>query len=177
MLLAIIAAALALVATGCGGGDDEPEASATDEWAEGFCGAITTWAESLEQATDELRSFNSLSRDAFEQAAEDIRTATGDFADDLQALGTPDTESGEEAKQAVDDFATTLEEDSADIETAVEGVSGVTSIPAAVTDITAALSSMNAAFSSMLRTIRKGDAAGELKTAFEDADACVDLGD
>jgi methyl-accepting chemotaxis protein len=171
-----VVASLALVGAGCGD-DDEPAASATDEWAEGFCGAITTWAESLEQATDELRALSSLSRDGFEQAAEDIRTATGDFADDLQALGTPETESGEEARQAVDDFATTLDEDSADIETAVEGVSGITEIPAAVTDITAALSSMNAAFSSMLKTIREGDAAGELETAFEDADSCVDLGD
>ena len=31
-----------------------PTASATDEWAEGFCAAITTWHDSLENATDEL---------------------------------------------------------------------------------------------------------------------------
>lgn len=173
--LALLVASLALVATGCGG-DDEASADPTAEWAQGFCTAITTWTDSITGATDELRSLSSLNRDSFEQASEDIRAATSDFGDDLRALGSPETESGEEAKQAIDDFATTLDEDSADIEAAVQDVSGITGIPGAVQDITASLSSMNAAFSTMLSAIRTGDAQDELQTAFENADACDDIG-
>jgi hypothetical protein len=173
--LALLVASLALVAAGCGG-DDEASADPTAEWAEGFCTAITTWTDSITEATDELRSLSSLNRDSFEQAGEDIRTATQAFGDDLRALGSPETESGDEAKQAIDDFATTLDEDSADIETAIQDVSGITDIPGAVQDITASLSSMNAAFSTMLKAIRTGDAQDELQTAFENADACDDIG-
>jgi hypothetical protein len=172
--LAVLVASLALVAAGCGGGDEEE--SATDQWAEGFCTSITTWTDSIKEATDELRSLSSLSSDSFEQAAEDIRTATTQFGDDLRALGAPETESGQDAKQAIDDFATTLDEDSADIETSIKDVSGITDIPGAVQDITASLSSMNEAFSTMLSAIRTDDAQDELQSAFENAEACDDLG-
>jgi hypothetical protein len=172
---ALLVASLALVAAGCGG-DDEASADPTAAWAEGFCTAITTWTDSITEATDELRSLSSLNRESFEQAAEDIRTATTDFGDDLRALGSPETESGEEAKQAIDDFATTLDDDSADIETAIQDVSGITDIPGAVQDITTSLSSMNAAFSTMLSAIRTDDAQDELQTAFENADACDEIG-
>jgi hypothetical protein len=173
--LALLVVSLALVAAGCGG-DDEASADPTAEWAEGFCTAITTWTDSITEATDELRSLSSLSRDSFEQAGEDIRTATTQFGDDLRALGSPETDSSEEAQQAVDDFATAIDEDSADIESAIQDVSGITDIPKAVQDITASLSSMQAAFSAMLKTIRTDDARNELETAFENADSCDDIG-
>ena len=172
--LALLVSALALVAAGCGGGDDE-EASSTDQWAEDFCGAITTWHAALTDATDELRGL-SISRDSLEQAADDMRSATTDFVDDLQALGAPETTSGEEAKQAIDDFETSLEEGRADIEAAVDDVSGITGVPKAIQDITAALSSIDAARSKMLAAIRTEDAQDELQSAFENADACDDLG-
>lgn len=175
-MLALLVVSLALVAAGCGGGDDEASANPTAAWAEGFCSAITTWTGSITDATDELRSLSSLSRESFEQAGEDIRTATNQFGDDLRALGAPETDSGEEAQQAVDDFATTIDEDSADIESTIQDVSGITDIPKAVQDITASLSSMQAAFSAMLKAIRTDDAKNELDTAFENADACDDIG-
>ena len=174
--LAAVVASLALVAAGCGG-DDSSEASATDQWAEDFCAAITTWTNSLRESTDDLRSLSSLSRDDFEQSGEDIRTATETFRDDLRELGRPETESGEEAEQAIDEFADTLESDSAEIESTISGVSGITDLPQAAQDITASLSSMNEAFSSMIETVREGDAQGELETSLENADACDDLGD
>jgi hypothetical protein len=171
--LAGIVVSLALVAAGCGGDDS---ASATDQWADGFCTAITTWTGAITDATDELRSLSSLSQESFEQAAGDIRTATSTFGDDLRALGAPETESGEEAQQAIEEFATGLEDDSAEIQSAIQGVSGITDLPGAVQEITAALTSMNEAFQSMMKTIREGDAADELETAFEDADACDEIG-
>jgi hypothetical protein len=168
-----VVCSLALVAASCGGDDS---ASATDEWASGFCTAITDWTSAITDSTDELRSLSSLSQENFEDAATDIRTATSDFGDDLRALGAPETESGDEAQQAIEEFATAIEDDSAEIQTTIQDVSGIGDIPDAVQEITAALSSMNEAFQSMMKTIREGDAADELETAFEDADACDEIG-
>ena len=47
----VLLASLALVAAGCGG-DDEPTAAPVDEWADGFCTAISTWTDELEQIRD-----------------------------------------------------------------------------------------------------------------------------
>jgi hypothetical protein len=163
---------LALVAAGCGGDDS---ASATDEWAESFCTSITTWRGEISQATDELTDLSSLSVDSFQSAAEDARAATSDLMDELRALGAPETSSGEEAKQAFDDFTTTADEERADIEDAVQGVSSATDLPGAFQTITAAVANVNEAFMSMLETVRSGDAADELETSFENADACDDL--
>ena len=168
ILLAVVVSMLALVAAGCGGGDDSTT-SAADEWANDFCTAITTCKDASAAA---LRNVSSVSRDEFEQAAEDVRQATSDLEDELRSLGAPETESGEAAKQAVDDFSSTVEADRADIETAVEGVSGITDLPGAVQDVTTSLASMNAALSSLLTTIDTEDAQDELKTAFENSDAC-----
>ena len=84
---------------------------------------------------------------------------------------------GEEAKQAVDDFSSTLESESEDIEETIDGISGISDLPSAAQDASASLSSVYAALSTMLASIRTGDAQDELETAFENAEACDDLGD
>jgi hypothetical protein len=174
--LLTVVISLALMAAGCGGGDDESSATPVDDWAEGFCTAITTWTGQLEQAVKPLRNLSSVSRDKVEQAGAEIRTATDQFTDDLQGLGTPETDAGDEARQAVDDFKTTIDDDLDDIEQAVEGTSGVTGIKDAVTAITSSLTSMQQAFNKMVKSIRTTDSERKLRTAFEEADACGTIG-
>jgi hypothetical protein len=174
-LIAIVLG-LALVSAGCGGGGDESSGTPTDEWAEGYCASIVDWATELRGATDELRDTQSLSQEAFDQAGADIRSATDTFTAELRELGVPDTDFGEEARQAVDTFATATEADLAKIEQAVEDVSGVSGISKAVVSITAALTSMNKSFTTMVNSLRKIDPEKELQTALEDADSCDDLG-
>jgi len=167
-----LAASLALAAAGCGGSDEPSEESATVEWADGFCTAITTWSDELKQATAELTS---PSQDSLDQAANDVRTSTQQLVDDLKSLGAPDTESGQEVKDALDELATTLDDGDAEIEEATEGVSGLTDLPAAITTITTTLSAMGTAFSSTFQTIEDADVKGELQDAFEQADSCSDI--
>jgi gas vesicle protein len=174
ILLVALVSLLALGAAGCGG-DDEPATSATDEWADGLCTAITTWRDSLQETADGLQSLSSLSRDSLDQAAEDARAATDTLVDDVRALGAPDTESGEEAKRAVDAFSSTVESERADIEDTINGISGIADLPAAVQDISASLSSMYAAESTMLASIRTGDTQDELESAFESSAACDEV--
>jgi len=175
--LAFIAlvASLALVAAGCGGSDESSETSATVEWADGYCTAITSWSDDLKQATAGLPS--SLNQEGLDQAANDVRTSTQQLVDDLKSLGAPDTESGQEVKDALDELSTTLDDSVAEIEAATEGVSGLTDLPAAISTISTTLSAMGTAFSSTFQTIENADAQGELQDAFEQADSCSDIAD
>ncbi|CAN5338268.1 hypothetical protein BH20ACT13_BH20ACT13_03380 [soil metagenome] len=176
-VLPLFALVFALAAVGCGGdnGDSAP-GTATAEWAEGYCAAITDWANELKLATDQLRDLGSLSRESFQQAGEDIDSATETFTDELRGLGAPDTESGEEARQVVETFATAAEADLVAIESAVDNVSGVAGISKAVVSITAALTSMNKAFMTMVKSLQRIDPEEELQGALEDAESCDDLG-
>ena len=172
-LLALVAA-VTLVVASCGGNEESGTTPA--KWAEGFCTTITTWTGELRTAVQPLRNLSALSRDEIEQAGGEIRSASETFKADLDALGTPETESGEEARQAVDSFSATLDEELTKIDQAVEGMSGTTGIPDAITSLTASLTSIQQAFTSMLKTIRSGDSGKELQTAFEDANACEAFG-
>ena len=175
-VLCSTALVLAFAAVGCGG-DDGASASGTEtaEWAEGYCAAITDWANALQQATDPLRDLKSLSLESIQQAGEDIDSATETFTGELRALGAPDIESGENARQVVETFATAAESDLVAIESAVENVSGVVGISKSVVSITAALTSMNKAFTTMVTSLRKIDPDKELQNALEDAESCDDL--
>ncbi len=167
---------LALLAVGCGGDDgDSSSATATAEWAESYCAAITDWATELKQATDQLRNFKSLSQEEFQQAGNDITSATETFAAELRGLGAPDTKSGAKARQIVETFATAAEADLAAIEGAVDNASGLAGISKAVVSITESLTSMNKAFMTMVSSLRKIDPEEELQSALEDAESCDDL--
>jgi hypothetical protein len=169
---------VSFAAAGCGGGDDDDEAASTPTaaWADGFCTAITTWTTQLTNAVKPLRDLSKLSREKIEQAGSKIRTSSDAFASDLQALGRPETEAGDEAKDAVDGFVDTLNGELDEIDEAVEGVSGGTSIEDAITAVTASLTEVQKSFMSMLNTIRTGDASTELEAAFEDAESCAAIG-
>jgi hypothetical protein len=180
--LGLVVLALALVAAGCGGGDDEEAAgtteagtSATVEWAGSVCTAITTWKNELGQILDELADPSSLDEQSLEDAANDAKAATDTMVDELQSLGAPDTESGQDVEQAVDDFEKTMEDDVSEIEDTAEGISGITDLPGAITSISSSLSSMSAAFTSTLQTIEDADVQGELEDAFDESESCDEL--
>jgi hypothetical protein len=174
-LIASIVAALALVAAGCGGSDQSSSASPTDEWATGFCTAVTTWTDSLQSVTSQFTDLSSFSQNGIEQAAGDVKSATDLLVSDLQDLGAPDTESGQAVKDSIDQFASTLDTEVATIDDTAQGVSGLTDIPAAATSIKASLDTMHTAFSSTLQTIDSADAKQELQTAMEDSPACANI--
>jgi uncharacterized phage infection (PIP) family protein YhgE len=173
-LLASGTAALALVAAGCGGGD-ESSSSPTEEWADSFCTAITTWKDSLTSVTEQFSSSSSLTSEALTDAANDAKSSTETFVDELRALGPPETESGEAVKSSVDELSNTVESEVAKIESAAEGVSGLTDLPSAITSITTSISAMSSALSSTVQTAESADVSGELRTALEDTPACADI--
>jgi uncharacterized phage infection (PIP) family protein YhgE len=171
--LVLVVASLAAVAAGCGGSDEEADPTAA--WASGFCTAVTTWTDSLDDVTSQFTDTSNLSEDGLRDAADDVKSATQQLVDDLRALGAPDTESGEEIRSSLDSLSTTLETEADDIESTVDEVSGLTDIPSAITTVSASLSAMGSAFTATLQTIDDADAGGELETALEDSPECAGI--
>ena len=181
--LAACFASFVLFAAGCGGDDESSsqtttEAStgaSTDEWADSFCSALTTWKNDLEEAAEPLTDLSSLSEESLQQAADDAKTATETLSESLNGLGRPDISSGEQVRSSVQDLATDVENGADEIETAVEGVASIADIPSAIDTITATVTDMGTEVDGAVQTLEDADLSGELVTAFADADSCGEL--
>jgi methyl-accepting chemotaxis protein len=173
-IVAIVVLAMAGIAAGCGG-DDESDADPTAAWASGFCSAVTDWTNELQTITSQFSDTSNLSQDGLESAADDLRDATDTLASDIEALGAPDTDSGEEVKSSLDTLSTTLQDETSEIEDTAQGVSSVADLPSAISTISASLASLGNAFSQTLQTIDDADVDGELRTALEDSPECADI--
>ena len=182
--LAACFASFALFAAGCGGDDESSsqtttEAStgaqtgtSTNEWANSFCSALTTWKNDLEEAAEPLTDLSSLSEESLQQAADEAKTATETLSDSLNGLGRPDISSGDQVRSSVQDLATDVENGADEIETAVEGVASVADIPSAFDTITTTVTDMGTEVDGAMQTLEDADPSGELVTAFADADSC-----
>jgi ABC-type transporter Mla subunit MlaD len=171
---------LAALAAGCGGGSSSSSSTSaagstsTQQWADDFCSAVTTWESSITQVTDSLKG-GGVTKDDLEQAANDVQSASKTFVDDLKGLGTPDTESGQQAKESLDQLTNELSQDETAIENAVKNVSGVAEVLTAVSSVASTLATMSTQLKSTYDELQQLDAAGELKSAFENAGSCGGL--
>ena len=171
-LTAVCAAAIALT-TGCGGGDGD-DASATDEWASSVCTAVDSWRTSVDAAADAIQA--DPTREGIQEAADDLTTATEKLVDDLNGLGRPETEAGQEAQESVDALTNELEQSVTTMENAVDDASGASGILNAVSVISGNLVTMGQSVTSTLTSIQELEGADELRQAFEQADSCANLG-
>jgi ABC-type transporter Mla subunit MlaD len=170
MLLAV-PLAVAAIAAGCGGDDDS---SATEQWAGDVCSAVSEWTTSLRETADSLTA-GSVGENGLQDAVADIKAATSTLADDLRGLGPPETESGDEAKQALDELSTQIEGDVDKIENALEDASSPTETLTAVSTVSATLASMATAVGAAFEQLEQLDAGGELEDAFRSASSCDEL--
>ncbi len=177
-LFAATVVGAALLAAGCGGssdsGDSSTDASPAAEWADGLCTAISTWTTSISSIGDSITA-GGLSKDSLTGAVDDAKSATETFTSDIEGLGKPDTEAGQQAKESVDQLATDLKSEVATIDEALDGASGVAGILAAVPVISSALGTMGTEVTSTLSELEGLDAKGELESAFEGSSSCNDL--
>lgn len=172
---AIVIGLLAVAfATGCGGDSGGGSGSSATQWADDVCSSIATWTGSISTAADSLRDGN-LTEDKLRTAVEDIKSATNDFADEVQALGPPDTDAGEQAQESLEALADDLEENTAKIDKALENASSPSEAVAALTIVTGALSTMGSRLSATFTELERLDAGGELEDAFKDAESCDEL--
>jgi hypothetical protein len=173
-VLALLVAAAALLAAGCGGSDDEPEANDLTAWADQLCSVVAGWTQELTDTRNALQG-GGISEDSLRDAADGVKSATDTLVDDLRDLPRPETDAGQQAKESVDQLADQLETEAEKIEGAVDDASGVSGILSAVSTVSSTLVTMGDQVRSAVDEVEQADARGELRQAFEDADSCTDL--
>ena len=172
--LVLVSLVATLVASGCGGSGGGSSESATETWANGVCSSLNTWKTSVTQAGASITGGN-MSQDQVTSAVNDVKDATSKLSSDLKGLGRPDTESGQQAQEALTKLSSQLDADVQQINQAVEGASGPTAAVGIATSVGAALSQMSTQVSAALSTLDQSDAKGELNDAFQKSDACKQL--
>ncbi len=170
LVLALVVAGVALVASGCG---SKKQPTAT-QWANDFCAAVSTWRDSLQTASSSAAS-GGVSKDSLKGAADDAKSATDTFVKTIKGLGKPPTDSGDQAKQQVNDLSDQIDAGSQKIEDTVKGVSGITEALSAASTVTATVASMSKDVQTTYENLRQLDPKGELQDAFHEADACQNL--
>ena len=123
-------AAAALLAAGCGGSSESDTSSGTSpttEWADGLCTAISDWTSSISSIGDTIKG-GDLSKDSLTSAVDDAKSATETFTSDLDGLGKPDTDAGQEAKDSIDQLSSELKDEVATIQDELDGASGITGL-------------------------------------------------
>ena len=165
--------AVAALAAGCGGGGKSDTVSPED-WANNLCSAFVDWSSSVRSAAGSLRG--NASESALKSSAKDIKEATDKLRTDLRDVGTPDTDAGGKAKDAVDKLANQLKTDVDEINDAVQGVSGTKGVVQAASSISATLVTVGDQVQAAFQNFQQIDAKGELEDAFRNADSCKKLG-
>ena len=170
---ASLVAALSLLAAGCGG-DDQSNAG---QWADSVCTDLNTWADSMTTAITGVMSQGlSITSSDLRAAANQARSATSRLVDDLRQTGAPDTESGEQAQQEVQQLGDTIEQHANKTRELVEGMSGsgaglVATARSVLVEIGAAADAVKGALTSI------GQAGQDIRDGIESSDACSKLED
>ena len=170
-LAAALVGGIALVAAGGGGNDSEPAAT---QWAGDVCTAVNTWRSDISTTASSVTSNPTPA--GLEQAAADAKSTTETLVDTLKGLGAPDTESGDQARSALDTLATGVQGDVDSIQKAVQDASGVQGLLGAVSEVSAALANISSQLSDALDELGSlRDVDAELRQAFADAESCDGL--
>jgi hypothetical protein len=162
---------LVLALAGCGGDDS----SASEDYANNVCSSVSTWVTEVQETVQSLTDAGlATSREDVQAAFDEAKDATETLVDDLEQLGPPETEDGEQAKSKLDALGTELTQQIDAIEEALNSGGGAAAIAA---EVTAAISAGAAAVKTTYEDLRGLDPAGELQESFEDSDDCDALGD
>jgi hypothetical protein len=168
-LLALLASALLLAA--CGGEDDD----SAEAWAGDVCGALDGWVVDIEETLTSLTEEGlAIDKADLTAAVDDTKQATDELVDELRGIGPPETESGTEAKEQVDELASGLQ---SQLETVEDAVQADTPVLELVSTVSAALSTAATQLEDTLESLADLDPGGELEDAVRNADECDELRD
>ena len=163
----------AFLVAGCGGSGSSSNTESADDWASGLCTALTTWTNSVKTASNSLKG--NVSKDSLKSATDDIKSATDTLVGDLKDLGKPDTKSGQDAKDAIDELSSEIKGDVNDMESAVNDASGAQGAIAAASSVGMSLTQMGNQITATATKLDQADPAGELKKAFQNSSDCQSL--
>ena len=169
---AFLAVVLVFAAAGCGGDNSEAE-----QWANSVCSTVSDWQGEIEQAAQgvqsELQAPTAGTVGAIETQIQSAVTATQTLADDLKAIGAPDIDSGEQAKQQVDALASQLKSAVNIAKNSVDALPdnpNLNDLAQKLLPLAPAIQSLATSTSNTVKAIQ--ESSDELKQGFEDADAC-----
>ncbi|HLM37815.1 MAG TPA: hypothetical protein VK287_08555 [Gaiellaceae bacterium] len=167
---ALLAIGAALLVAGCG---DSGQPSAT-EWADGLCSSLTEWTDSVRPVVESLQE-ETLSKQAVQDATDEVDNATTNLAGELRDLGAPETEAGEQLEASVQRLSSQLDDDVEQIDSAVDNATDPSGVRTAVSEASSALVTMGNRISSTVSELDQIDAKGELEEAFQESDSCQSL--
>lgn len=153
------------------GGDEGSETMSPSEWADSLCSDLSQWKSSVESVAGSLGGGN-LSQEQLQAVVNEVAAPTEMLVGNLQDLGRPDTEGGQEAQDAVNQLADELQTGIGEMEDAAAGASGGTDARQAAAAIGATATMMSDEVSSTLTSVGQQN---ELKSALDQSDACNDL--
>jgi membrane protein implicated in regulation of membrane protease activity len=157
---------LVLALAGCGGDGS----SASEDYADGVCMSLSTWVTEVQETVQSLTDAGlATSREDLQASWEETKDATETLVNDLEQLGPPETEDGEQVKSELDALGTELTQQIDAIEQALDSGGGVTAVAA---EVSAAISAAANAVEMTYQDLQGLDPAGELREAFEDSDDC-----
>jgi hypothetical protein len=159
--------------SGCGG-DDGSDTTSPSEWADTLCTDLSQWKSSVTSIAASFGGGN-LSQQQVQNAANDFADATETLVGDLQDLGRPETEAGQQAQDEVNRLADELQTGIGEVERAAAGSSSAADARQAVSAISATVMTLSNQVSSSVMSVEQLDPQGELQTAVEQSDACNDL--
>ncbi len=105
------------VAAGCGGEDE----SSSEAWANDFCSAAADWRSSLEEIVSQFQSPSDLNEDSIQGAVDEGLEATESFVDEVEDLGAPETEAGQEVADIVDSMTSSIQTTADGLRSTFEG--------------------------------------------------------
>jgi hypothetical protein len=155
--------------------DDSSEATA---WASSVCTSLGEWRTEISSLADV--NADDLTAEGLQAKLDEAESATDDLVAELQALGRPDLDAGDEAEEQLDETASELQERYESLKAAVEEALDADSPTAFLQALAALAPEFQALLDQVRQTISSlgstvGDAADELEQAFEDADSCREL--
>ena len=182
-----------LVLAGCGGGGSSSSSESTTTsmtnattttsaqstaesraaYADGICGALATWKDSLTSVATQLKGGN-FKKGALQSAADTVSSANKKLADDVEALGTPQV-GGAQAKTAMTNLSKQLRTSADQIQSAAKGVTNTQSALAAVSTASAALLQMSTDISTAITQLQNANVAQGWKQAFANSASCKSL--
>jgi len=160
-----------VLAAGCGGDEESPQA----QWASEFCGALSTWKSSLTTIGTDFSG--GISKDVISQKLDDAEQATNELVDDLQQIGPPETESGDEVKADLDQFADDAQSSISKIKSQANSLAdaSATGFLAGASAIAGEISTLLDSARTTLEQVQELDPQGELSEALQDDQTCQDL--
>jgi len=168
--LGAVAALLAACAAGCGssGSTTTEQTSATIQWANGICSAISSYRSAVKGAASTINSGN-ISQEGLSAAVDDIKGATQTLRTTARGLDKPATQSADTVQKTFQSLAADLRADAKAID---EATSGSSSLLNTVSVVSTTLVTAQTQAQSALTELKTVDARGELKDAFDQASSC-----